>query len=134
MSAFSFINLTSGSVYFTYETVRNTNGIYDSASPKAALGSFSEFTGINEDHIVQSDYIWSAVIPEGESSIEFLPETIVLTGEVYFRGTGNLTVEVTRTGASQTLSPSELHGRGTLNSIKVIPAITSTVTRTSAYR
>ena len=134
MATFSFNNTSSGSVYFTYETVRNTNGIYDSASPKAALGYFSSLTGINEDHIVQSDYIWSAVIPEGESSIEFLPETIVLTGEVYFRGTGNLTVEVTRTGASQTLSPSELHGRGTLNSIKIIPAITTTVTRAAAFR
>ena len=95
MSAFSFINLTSGSVYFTYETVRNTNGIYDSASLKAASGSFSSLIGINEDHIVQSDYIWSAVIPEGSSSLAFLPEIIVPTGSVYFRGTGNLTATIT---------------------------------------
>ena len=134
MATFTFNNTSSGSVCFTYETVRNSNGVYDSASPKAALGSFSSLTGINEDHIVQSDYIWSAVIPEGESSLGFFPETIILPGEVYFRGTGKSTVTMTLTDGTQTLSPSELHGQGTLNSIKVIPAVpptTTTVTRTS---
>ena len=95
MATFYFTNTSSGSVYFTYETVRNTNGIYDSTSLKAASGSFNSFIGINEDHIVQSDYIWSAVIPEGSSSLAFLPEIIVPTGSVYFRGTGNLTATIT---------------------------------------
>ena len=136
MAVFSFNNQSNVAAYFVYETVPvASNGQYNvEASPKAASGSFSSLTGINEDHIVQSDYTWGVVVPKGESSIEFFPETVVLIGEVYFRGTGNLTVGVTRIGAEQTLSPSELHGRGTLNSIKVVPLTTTTVTRTSAYR
>lgn len=95
MANFSFNNQSSGSVYFTYETVRNYYGFYDSGSLKAASGSFSNFTGVNEDHIVQSDYIWAAVIPEGSSDFDFDPSFTVPTGSVYFRGTGNLTVIIT---------------------------------------
>jgi len=95
MANFSFINASSGSVYFTYETVRNYNEIYDSGSLKASSGSFSNFIRVNEDHIVQSDYIWSAVIPEGTSDFDFTPAITVPTGSVYFRGTGNLTVTIT---------------------------------------
>ena len=95
MANFSFNNLSSGSVYFTYETVRNYYGFYDSGSLKAASGSFTNITGVNADHIVQSDYIWSVVVPEGASQVEFIPAVTVPTGSVYFRGTGNLSVIVT---------------------------------------
>jgi hypothetical protein len=95
MAEFSFTNLSSGSVYFTYETVRNSNEVYDNGSLKAAAGSFTSFIGVNEDHMVQSDYIWSAVIPEGLSSFTFIPENIVPAGSVNYRGTGNLTVTIT---------------------------------------
>ena len=140
MATFYFTNTSSGSVYFTYETVRNTNGIYDSTSLKAASATFSGsspfFTGvteINEDHIVKSDYIWSAVIPEGASFVEFNPENTVPIGSVYFRGTGNLTVKnMLGESSIQTLTPSELHGQGTLNSIET-PFSTTTVERSKAF-
>lgn len=95
MANFSFNNQSSGSVYFTYETVRNYYGFYDSGSLKAASGSFTNITGVNADHIVQSDYIWSVVVPEGTSQMGFTPAITVPTSSVYFRGTGNLTVTVT---------------------------------------
>jgi len=96
MANFSFNNQSTGSAYFVYETVSDpSTGQYISGSLKAASGSFSNFTGVNEDYIVQSDYIWGAVIPEGDSEFDFDPAVTVPTGSVRFRGTGNLTVSIT---------------------------------------
>lgn len=95
MANFSFNNQSTGSAYFVYETVAGTNGLYDSSSLKAASGSFTDFTSSSIDYIVQSDYIWGAVIPEGSSEFDFTPAVTVPTGSVYFRGTGNLTVTIT---------------------------------------
>jgi hypothetical protein len=95
MANFSFNNQTSGSAYFTYETVRSTGGFYDSSSLKAASGSFSNFTSSNDSYIVQSDYIWGTVVPKGVSGFDFTPSLTVPTGSVRFRGTGELTVTIT---------------------------------------
>jgi|TARA_R110000764_G_C10936570_1_gene375667 hypothetical protein len=133
MTAFSFANTSSGSAYFTYETVRNSNGIYDSASLKAASGRFLSLEGINEDHIVQSDYIWSAVIPEGESTIDFLPASLINLNAVYFRGTGNLTATIGGGFLSPTLSPVQLNGQGTLNSVRLQNTINTRVVSEDFY-
>jgi hypothetical protein len=92
MATFSFTNNNSGSVYFTYETTRNDNGFYDVTSLKAASGSFSSVT---ENTIIQSDYIWSVVVPSGASSLVFTPAVTVPGGSVNYAITGNSTYTIT---------------------------------------
>lgn len=95
MAVFSFINNNVGSVYFTMETVRNVQGFYDTFSSASAVGVYSNFTGANASHLVTSSYIFAEVIPPGSSSFTFTPTTMIDSGSVYFRGTGNLTVTIT---------------------------------------
>ena len=93
MATFTFHN-PSGSSYFTMETTRSFDtGTYLTGTPKYASGSFTSFSG--SDHIVQSDYIWSQVIPPGTSSFVFENVVSVPVGNVFFRGTGeyNLIIE-----------------------------------------
>ena len=93
MATFTFHN-PSGSSYFTMETTRSFDtGTYLAGTPKYASGSFSQFTG--SDSIVQSDFIFSQVVPPGTSSFVFSNSVTVPTGCVFFRGTGeyNLIVE-----------------------------------------
>jgi hypothetical protein len=95
MAEFTFNNQSTGSAYFIYETVADpSTGQYISGSLKAASGSFSGYINIQSTEIVQSDYIWGAVIPEGDSNFDFNPAVTVPTGSVRFRGTGNLTVTI----------------------------------------
>ncbi len=94
MANYTFHN-PSGSSYFTFETVRNYNGFYDSSSGKYASGSFDSFVNSNPDHVVQSDYIWSQVIPPGTSSFNFNNAVDVPVCGVKFRGTGEFTVIIT---------------------------------------
>jgi len=93
MATFTFHN-PSGSSYFTMETTRSLDtGTYLTGTPKYASGSFSQITG--SDSIVQSDFIFSQVVPPGTSSFVFSNSVTVPTGCVFFRGTGeyNLIVE-----------------------------------------
>ena len=135
MALFSFNNQSNGAAYFVYETVPvASTGQYNvEASPKAASGRFYSLTGINEDHIVQSDYTWGVVVPKGESILNFLPTAAVLQGEVYFRGTGNLIATIGESLGSQTLSPVQLDGQGTLNSGKIQNTIGTSVTSEDFY-
>ena len=94
MALFEFIN-PSASSYFTYETVRNNQGFYDSSSLKAASGSLNAISNVPSGAIIQSDYIWSTVVPQGSSSLEFTSSMDIPTGSVYFRGTGEFTVTIT---------------------------------------
>ena len=95
MANYTFHN-PSGSAYFTFETTqRNNQGYYTPASGKYASGSFNDFTGSNPDHIVQSDYIWSQVIPPGTSSFDFDGAVTVPISGTRLRGTGAFTVIVT---------------------------------------
>lgn len=94
MANYTFHN-PSGSAYFVFETERNNYEVYDSTSGKYASGSFSNFTGSNPDHIVQSDYIWGQVIPPGTSSFDFNGAVTVPISGTRFRGTGEFTVIIT---------------------------------------
>ena len=94
MANYTFHN-PSGSSYFTFETVRNSNEVYDSTSGKYASGSFTNFTGSNPDHVVQSNYIWGQVIPTGTSSFDFDSAVTVPVSGALFRGTGEFTVIIT---------------------------------------
>ena len=92
MASFSFTNPSSGSAYFVMETV-TTSSFYGAGSPTNALGVYSAFTG--SSGLVTSSYIFGEVIPPGSSSFTFFPSSTILTGSVYFRGTGELTVTIT---------------------------------------
>ena len=94
MALFEFTN-PSGSSYFTYETVRNSQGFYDSSSLKATSGSLNAISNVPSGAIIQSDYIWSTVVPQGSSSLAFTSSISVPSGSVYFRGTGEFTVTIT---------------------------------------
>ena len=86
----------SGSTYFTLETVRNTNQIYDSSSAK----NFSTpiiFPIYETVDMVKSDYIASFVLGTGDNRFVLYPIADILGNTVYLRGTGNvdLTIEET---------------------------------------
>jgi hypothetical protein len=91
MATFTFIN-PSGSSYFTMETAKFFSGSYDHTVTHYASGSFNGFSGSSEDHVVQSNYIFSQVIPHGTSSFNFLGAVTIPQDKVYFRGTGDFRV------------------------------------------
>ena len=95
MATFTFHN-PSGSSYFTMETTRSFDtGTYLSGTPQYASGSFSQLTGVNAEHTVQSDFIFSQVIPHGTSSFVFNNGITIPAGTVFFRGTGEYDLIVT---------------------------------------
>jgi hypothetical protein len=94
MPTFSFTN-PSGSAYFVYQTVGNSQNFYDSASLKAASGSFTSLNNVSLESIVQSDYVWAVVVPQGNSSLTFTPSVVVPGGSVNYLTTGMYTYTVT---------------------------------------
>jgi len=111
-----------GSTYFTLETVRNSDGFYDSSSFPNARGYYSNFTNVSESHLVTSSYIFAEVIPPGVSSFEFNPsDSAMPTGSFYFRGTGDMTVTVDTYSGSYALTQQQLYGQGLLNTFPLTP-------------
>ncbi len=103
LAKFLITNTTStGSAYFTFETVRNINGFYDSSSPTNGKGNlFIDFPPIGATLIpadlVQSNYIWSVVVPpDGVCGFTFKPTSQVDASTVYLRGTGGISLELTQ--------------------------------------
>ena len=113
MATFEFIN-DSGSAFFTMATALDTgsgfagategSSSYDSTFSLYASGSFTTFTGSNittqqtflfKDSIVQSDYIWSCVVPPGSSSFTFNNAITITASTVLFKGTGEFNVKIT---------------------------------------
>jgi len=94
MASFSFTNPSSGSAYFVMETVI-TSSFYNAGSPTNAQGAYGNFTNVSVNGLVTSSYIFGEVIPPGSSSFTFFPSSTILTGSVYFRGTGELTATIT---------------------------------------
>jgi hypothetical protein len=96
-------NLTSGvqktftfrnpgdSSYFTLETVRNSNGVYDSNSSQCASGSWVVSASMG---FVYSPVIASVVVQPGTSSLTFTPASTIAGTSYNLRGTGqfNLTI------------------------------------------
>ena len=100
---FLITNTTStGSAYFTFETVRNINGFYDSSSPTNGKGNLRiEIPPIGATLIpvdsIQDDYIWSVVVPSGGvCGFTFAPTSQVNASTVYLRGTGGISLELTQ--------------------------------------
>jgi hypothetical protein len=83
------INNPTNSAYFTLETTRNTQGIYDVNSPKNVSGSFA-----NTFNLVQSDYIASVALVSGSNSFTFVPSTNVVGTSLYMKGTGDITLTI----------------------------------------
>jgi len=111
-----------GTTYFTLETIRNSNGFYDSSSLLNAKGYYSNFINVNESHLVTSSYIFAEVIPPGVSSFEFNPsDSAMPTGSFYFRGTGDMTVTVDTYSGSYVLTKDQLYGQGILDTFPLTP-------------
>jgi hypothetical protein len=96
-NTFLFTN-PSGSSYFTMETIPESSGFYEAATPKNFIGEFANFLHPHEDPInpgsmnpwglVTSSYIASVVVPPGQSGFDFYPD-ITVTGTTYrLKGTG----------------------------------------------
>ena len=71
---FTLSNSLSGSAYFTFETIRNSEGYYDSSSP-VSFNNWSNFNNING--FVSSSYIFSVVVNSPTSSFNFSPLSIL---------------------------------------------------------
>jgi len=92
---FTITNTTStGSAYFTVETVRNYSGSY-SGQPTNALGSYSSFSDIEQNFMISSSYISSVVVPEGGGIYQFTPTSNIALSSSFLRGTGGISLDIT---------------------------------------
>ena len=97
----SSTNLTAGSTntftftteavnsYFTLQTTRNSNGIYDNTSPLNLSGSIENL--INISSVIHKDnYIAGFVLGEGTSSFDFIPSTNITGSTLQFHAAGDI--------------------------------------------
>tara|TARA_B100000900_G_C20424205_1_gene652223 strand:+ start:516 stop:866 length:351 start_codon:yes stop_codon:yes gene_type:complete len=91
---FTFTSTNTGSSYFTMETVKNTNGFYDSSTPNNAGGTYSSFSQIDENTLITSSYIASVVIPPGNSFFDFDPGDTVEVSSSMLRATGEVSLTI----------------------------------------
>jgi surface protein len=132
MAIFSFVNRSSGSAYFVLETF-NTGGFYDSNSLNGALGAYYNFTGSTQYSLVSSNYVMGYVVPPGSSSFEFNPTEYIQTGSVWFRGTGDFTVQIVGEVTSSVYGPDQISNKRLLNTIPLenVFEVTWDTTRTT---
>ena len=90
---FTLTNPSTGSAYFTIETVADSTGSYFT-QPTNARGVYSNFTSINEDSLVTSSYIASVVVPEGQSSFQFNSTVDVAISSSKLRATGGTSLVI----------------------------------------
>lgn len=91
---FSFITPSSlsGSSYFTFETVRNNDGVYDYKTVKNAVGTFTSLN--NVETLITSSYIFSVVVDENGGSLVFTPSNNILISGSFLRTTGNTALTI----------------------------------------
>mgnify|MGYP000852310517 CR=1 FL=1 len=93
---FNITNTTStGSAYFTVETVRDSKGFYNSTRPTNASGSYSSFSDIDQNTLITSSYISSVVVPEGGGIYQFTPTSNIALSSSFLRGTGDISLDIT---------------------------------------
>lgn len=81
-----------GSSYFTMETNRINNGVYDSTAPVNFSGSYVATQSMG---LVSSSYIASVVVQPGTSSFLFKPGYNIVSGSNYrLRGTGGYNLDI----------------------------------------
>tara|TARA_R110000822_G_scaffold45541_8_gene121783 strand:+ start:2231 stop:2569 length:339 start_codon:yes stop_codon:yes gene_type:complete len=90
LKTFTFNN-PSGSSYFVIETLRNTNGYYDSTTPTNCEGAYLVSSSMT---LVTSSYISSVVVPTGVSSFKYTPDSAVTGTDYYLRGVGDYTLTI----------------------------------------
>ena len=81
-----------GSAYFTFETVRNANGFYDSTTVQNAVGTLSSSNIPTLP--IQSPYIFSEIISPGGNTFSFTPTNNVAAGSAFLRGTGGISLAI----------------------------------------
>jgi len=86
-TTFSIANPLSNSSYFTFETVRNSDGFYDSSSPKNMAGTYSLGAGLSG--VVKSDYIASVIVRPGGGDLTFTPDNYISGSSLNLRGTSS---------------------------------------------
>jgi len=91
---FTLTNNSTGSIYFTIETVADNTGSF-SNKPTNAIGVYDQFVSIDENSLVTSSYIASVVVPEGQSSFRFNPTVNVAESSSLLRGTGEISLVIT---------------------------------------
>lgn len=86
-TTFSIANPLSNSSYFTFETVRNSDGFYDSSSPKNMVGTYSLGAGLSG--VIKSDYIASVIVKPGGGDLTFTPDNYISGSSLNLRGTSS---------------------------------------------
>lgn len=94
-TTYTISNPLSGSSYFTLETVQNSNGAYDSNSPKNLQGTLSGDSGIT--NIVSDDYKAGIVVSPGGGVLTFVPTNTITAATLRLRGTSTGFVSTTPT-------------------------------------
>jgi len=89
---FAITSSTSGSTYFTLESVRNSIGFYDSSSSATAEGTLENLTNVTS--LVSSSYIFSVVVNPGGGSFDFTPSNNIAVSESFLRGTGGISLTI----------------------------------------
>ena len=84
-TTYTISNPLSGSSYFTLETTKNSNGAYDSTSPKNLQGTLSGDSGITT--IVSDDYKAGIVVAPGGGVLTFVPTNAITATTLRLRGT-----------------------------------------------
>ena len=82
----------SGSGYFTFETVRDSNGFYSISTSPLASGTKTAISGSNT--LIESPYIFSYELNTNSntpqtSSFEFIPDIDIPVSGAYLRATGD---------------------------------------------
>jgi|TARA_R110000764_G_scaffold47656_1_gene106191 hypothetical protein len=92
---FTIGNTTStGSAYFTVETVKNYSGSY-AGQPTNALGLYSSFSDIEQDFLITSSFVSSVVVENGGGIYQFTPTSNIALSSSFLRGTGGITLDIT---------------------------------------
>jgi len=79
-------NPLSGSSYFVLDTVPNSDGMYDSTSPKNCEGTFTLGSGLSS--LVQDNYKAGVVVAPGGGNLTFVPTNAITAATLRLRGTG----------------------------------------------
>ena len=117
MARFEFIN-PGGSSYFTLELRRRPDGFFPTSSAQTKFmnstssGEFQNFSGVNENGLVRSNFIFSVVVPSGTSSFDFSPQVTIPASGSRLRGTGTFNVKIMQPDPHPTESFSAIQMRG----------------------
>jgi hypothetical protein len=79
-------NPLPASSYFVLETTRNSDGMYDSTSPKNCEGTFTLGSGLSS--LVQDNYKTGVVVAPGGGNLTFVPTNAITATTLRLRGTG----------------------------------------------